>query len=145
MNADVMKDKTTYTIDEIQQRRKGKWVTLGKGKPAIVKAGQVLHLRAVLDSPSGKAHTTYNFDVPKRFHDQRGNLSVTGGNWIFSDAPYKPTVNKIAKAVAAQVRNDATRAEFSVAGRRDQHVERLVGPAVDKVVNGERRVRVVVR
>ena len=145
MSSEVMTDKTTYTIDELQQRRKGKWVTLGKGKPAVVKAGKTLHLRAVLDSPSGSATTTYNFAVPKRFHDQRGFLSVTGGNWLYSDAPYKPSVKKIAKAVKAQVRNDATRAEFSISGRRDQHVERLVGPAVDKVVNGEKRIRVVVR
>ena len=145
MTSEVSEDKSTYTITAVQQRRGDKWVKVGKHAPAVIKAGRVLHLRAVLSSPSGPAYTTYNFKVPKKFHDKRGFVSVTGGNWLYSEAAYQPTVAKIEKALAAQVRNDAARAEFSINGARDDHLERLVGPAIDKVVNGEQRVRVLVR
>jgi len=145
MNSEVSEDKSTYTITAVQQRKGDKWVTLGKKSPASVKAGGTLRLRAVLTGPSGTTYTKYNFAVPKRFHDERGFVSLTGGNYMFSEAPYQPTVGKIAKAVAAQVRNDATQAEFRIGDGKGEHVKALVGPAVDHVVNGDRRVRVLVR
>jgi hypothetical protein len=145
MSSEVSEDKSTYTITGMQQRRKGEWVKVGRHAPAEIKAGHTLHLRAVLTSPSGTAYTSYNFAVPKKFHDQRGFLSVVGGGWLYSEAAYQPTVDKIAKALADQVRNDATQAEFSIGSRRGEHFERLVGPALDKVVTGEHRVKVKVR
>lgn len=145
MRSEVSKDKSTYTITAVQQQRNGTWVTLGKGKPAIARVGQVLQLRAVLTGPSGTVHTTYNFGVPKSAHDSRGYVSITGGNWMYSDAAFQPTVDKVAKKVAAQVRNDATRAQLQINGDRKEYLKSLVGPAVDKVVNGEKRVRVRIR
>ncbi len=83
--------------------------------------------------------------MPKKFHDQRGFLNVTGGNWLYSEAAFQPTVDKIAKAVAAQVRNDATQAEFVISSEKGEHLKRRVGPSTDKVVNGEHSVKVKVR
>jgi hypothetical protein len=145
MTSEVSQDKSTYTITAVQQRKGSKWVTLGRKSPAVVRAGGTLHLRAVLSGPSGTAYTAYHFAVPKRFRDERGSVSITGGNWMYSDAPYQPTVGQIAKAVAAQVRNDATQATFSIGNDEDQLAKTLVGPAVDDVVNGDKRVRVLVR
>ncbi len=145
MTAEVSEDKSAYTITAVQQRRKGEWVKVGKKAPAIIKAGGKLQLRAVLTGPSGTAYTSYNFAVPRKFHDQRGFVSVTGGNWLYSEAAFQPTVDKIAAAVAAQVRNDASQAELSISSERGEHLKRLVGPTTDKVVNGDARVRVLVR
>jgi hypothetical protein len=141
----VSEDKSTYTITGVQQRRKGQWVKVGRHAPAVVKAGRTLRLRAVLTSPSGTSYASYSFAVPKKFHDQRGFLSVIGGGQLYSEAAYQPTVDTIAKAVAAQVRNDATQAELVMSSRRGALLKRLVSPATDKVVNGEQRVKVMVR
>ncbi len=99
----------------------------------------------MLSGSSGTRFANYSFAVPKRYHDKKGFLSVSGGNWLYSEAPYQPTVNKIAKAVKAQVRNDETQAQFSISNNRGEHVKTVVSGAVDKVVNGDRRVKVLVR
>lgn len=145
MSSDVSPDKATYKVDSVQQFRKGKWSTLGKGKPAVVKGGNTLRLRAVLAGPSGKKYVGYKFFVPKKFRGQRGTVSLTGGNWLYSEAAYQPSVARIAKAVARQVRNDETQAEFSISNERAEHTKTIVGSAVDHVVNGSKRVRVQVK
>lgn len=145
MTSEVDEDKSAYTVTAVQQRRNGAWVRVTRKAPATVKAGRTLRLRAVLSGPTGTAYANHTFAVPKRFHDQKGFVSVTGGNWLYSEAPYQPTVKKIAKAVAAQVRNDTTQAQFSVSNNRGELVRTAVSGAVDKVVNGDRWVKVLVR
>ena len=145
MTSRVSEDKSAYTITGVQQRRGGGWVNVGRKSPAVVKAGRTLRLRAVLSGPSGTSYTSYNFAVPKKFHDQRGFLNVTGGNGLYSEAAFQPTVDKIAKAVAAQVRNDATQAEFVISSENGELIKRRVGPSTDKVVNGDHSVKVKVR
>jgi hypothetical protein len=145
MDSVVSPDKSTYTITAVQQRKNGDWVKVTGKKPATVKAGHTLQLRAVLSGPGGTRHVGYSFDVPKRFQDKKGYVYVTGGNWLWSDAPYQPTVGKIAKAVKAQVRNDETQAQFSISNGRGERVKTVVSGPVDKVVNGDRRVKVLVK
>mgnify|MGYP003578439805 CR=1 FL=1 len=58
-----------------------------------------MQLRAVLSGPSGTQFANYSSAVPKRYHDKNGFVYVTGGNWTYSEAPWQPTVDKIAKAV----------------------------------------------
>ena len=145
MTSDVSEDKSTYTVTAVQQRKGGEWVNVSRKSPATVKAGHTLKLRSVLSGPSGTRYARYSFAVPERFHDQRGFLSVSGGNWLYSEAAYQPTVGKIAKALADQVRNDATQAQFSVSNERGEIVRTKVSDPVDRVVNGDRRVKVLVK
>jgi hypothetical protein len=145
LGSHVSEDRSTYTVTGVQQYKRGEWRTVNRKSPATIKAGRTLKLRAVLSGPEEKAYASYSFAVPKRFRDQKGYLSVTGGNWLYSEAPWQPTVDKIAKAVDAQVRNDATQAQFSVSNERGELVKTVVSGAVDKVVNGERRVKVLVK
>lgn len=145
MTSVVSEDKSTYTVSAVQQRKGGEWVNVSRKSPATVKAGHTLRLRSVLSGPSGTRYARYSFVVPERFHDQRGFLSVSGGNWLYSEAAYQPTVGKIAKALADQVRNDATQAQFSVSNERGEIVRTKVSDPVDRVVNGDRRVKVLVK
>ena len=145
MHSDVSADKSAYTVTKVQQRKNGEWVKVTGKAPATITAGQTLHLRAVLSGPSGTRYATYSFAVPKRYHDKKGFVYVSGGNWLYSDAAYQPTVNKIAKAVKAQVRNDETQAQFSISHNRGERVKTVVSGAVDKVVNGDRRVKVLIK
>ena len=45
----------------------------------------------------------------------------------------------------AQVRNDETQAQFSISNNKGEHVKTIVSGAFDKVVNGDRRVKVLVK
>jgi hypothetical protein len=145
MHSDVSADKSAYSITAVQQRKNGEWVKVTGKAPATVKAGHTLKLRAVLSGPSGTKYAGYSFDVPKRYHDKKGFVYVSGGNWMWSEAPWQPTVAKIAKAVEAQVRNDETQAQFSISNNKGEHVKTVVSGAFDKVVNGDRRVKVLVK
>ena len=145
MHSDVTTDKSAYSITAVQQRKNGKWVKVTGKAPATIQAGRTVQLRAVLSGPSGTRYAKYSFAVPKRFHDKKAFVYVTGGNWLFSEAAYQPTVNKIAKAVNAQVRNDETQAQLSVSTNRAEYLKTVVSGAVDKVVNGERRVKVLIK
>ena len=145
MNSEVSADKSAYTITAVQQRKNGEWLKVTGKAPATIKAGNRLQLRAVLSGPSGTRFVNYGFDVPKRYHDKKGFVFVTGGNWLFSEAAFQPTVNRIAKAVKAQVRNDETQAQFAIRNNNGELVKTVVSGAVDKVVNGDRRVKVLVK
>ena len=122
MDSAVSPDKSTYTITGVQQRKNGEWVKVTGKVPATIKAGRTLQLRAVLSGPGVVRFVGYSFDVPKRYHDKKGFVYVTGGNWLWSDAPYQPTVGKIAEAVKAQVRNDETQAQFSISNNKGERV-----------------------
>jgi SpoIVB peptidase S55 len=145
LGSDVSDDKSTYTITGVQQYKAGEWHPVNRKSPATIKAGRTLKLRAVLRAPDRTAFARYSFAVPKRLHDQKGFFSVTGGNWLYSEAPWQPTVDKIAKAVDAQVRNDATQAQFSVYSERGEFVRTVRSGAFDKVVNGDRSVKVLIK
>jgi hypothetical protein len=145
MTSSVTDDASAYTLTAVQQWKGGSWVNVSRKSPATVRAGHTLRLRSVLTGPSGTTYASYSFQVPQRFHDQTGYVYVAGGNWLWSEAPYQPTVDKIAKAVAAQVRNDATQARLSLSTGRSEIEKTKVSGVVDKVVNGDKRVKVLVR
>ncbi|HET9422200.1 MAG TPA: hypothetical protein VFO49_13765 [Nocardioides sp.] len=145
MYSDVSPDRAAYSVTAVQQRKNGEWVKVTRKEPATIKAGRTLQLRAVLSGPSGTQFANYSFAVPKRYHDKNGFVYVTGGNWTYSEAPWQPTVDKIAKAVEAQVRNDETQAQFSISDNKGERVTTVVSGAVDKVVDGDRRVKVIVK
>ncbi len=145
MHSNVNADKAAYTITAVQQRKGGEWVKVTGKEPATIKAGKTLQLRAVLSGPSSTKYANYSFSVPKRYDGKKGFVSVTGGSWLFSDAAFLPTVDKIANAVDDQVRNDETQAQFSVSNNKGERVKTVVSGAVDKVVNGERRVKVLIK
>ncbi|WP_341927992.1 SpoIVB peptidase S55 domain-containing protein [Nocardioides psychrotolerans] len=142
---DVTDGKATYTLGAVQQYRQGAWVTLSRKEPALAVAGKKLLLRQVLNGPSGQRTVPVSFTVPARAAGQRGSISMTGGNFIYSEAAYQSSLAKILKAVREQVRNDEVQADLSIFGRKLQiQKSQVLGP-VDMVVNGNRRVRVVVR
>ncbi|WP_309650714.1 hypothetical protein [Nocardioides sp.] len=142
---DVTDSKATYTLGAVQQYRQGAWVTLGRQEPALAVAGKKLLLRQVLNGPSGQRTVPVSFTVPARAAGQRGSISMTGGNFLYSEAAYQSSLAKILKAVREQVRNDEVQADLSIFGRKLQIQKRHVLGPVDMVVNGNRRVRVVVR
>ena len=75
----------------------------------------------MLSGPSGTRYASYSFAVPKRFHDKKGfvvrDRAATGCS---RRRPYQPTVDKIAQAVEAQVRNDETQAQFSISNNKGE-------------------------
>jgi hypothetical protein len=148
-------DTSTYRLTSLQQYRNGHWVKVGKGAPAIVRAGGRLTARAVVVSGNQAMFVPVSFDVPERA-EGRSTLSLVGGNDLYSGAGFS-SVAKAQRYLANLVRNDQVRADFGTSGgylgggfdqfrggaggRFDK--SKVLGP-LDKVVGGSVRIKVVV-
>lgn len=140
----VTDSKATYALGAVQQYRQGAWVTLSRKEPALAVAGRKLLLRQVLNGPTGQRTVPVSFTIPTRAAGQKGSIAMVGGNFLYSEAAYQDSLAKILKGVREQVRNDEVQADLSIFGRKVQiEKSKVLGP-VDMVVNGIRRVRVVV-
>lgn len=135
----------SYRLARLEQRRRGAWEPIGRGAPAVVRAGRSLTIRAVLSSGAATRHVVTTFKVPKAFRGTSARLSLVGGSSTYSDAAYRSTVAGIARALAAQVRNDAVEATLSLGDERRRAERRSVSAPVDLVVTGQKRARVRVR
>jgi len=145
IDATVTDNMETYSLGAVQQYRNGAWATLGREEPATAVAGRRLILRQVLNGSTGQRTVPFSFTVPARAAGQKGSISLVGGNMIYSEAAYQNSLAKILKGVREQVRNDEVQADLSLAGRKFQlEKSQVLGP-VDQIVDGNRRVRVVVR
>jgi hypothetical protein len=155
-NAEFVQDSSTYQISAVQQFRNGAWVTVGRGEPAIVRAGKRFIARVVLVSGQDTLTVPVSFDVPQRAEGRRATLSLIGGNELYS----WPDVSSIAKArryLRNLTRNDQVLVDFGTTGgyygggevvegrgRHDFDKTKELGP-VDKVVGGAKRVKVIIR
>ncbi|WP_435745725.1 hypothetical protein [Nocardioides sp. SYSU DS0663] len=144
VDAEAVDDDTTYRLSAVQQRRGGTWVTLGRGESAVARAGTWLRLRAVLAGPEGTKHLPVGMTVPGKAAGMTGRVYVTGGNWVWTGGQIT-SVAKAQRVVDRMVRNDELQVALELSERREQvRKVRTAGPA-DRVVEGQKRVRLVVR
>jgi hypothetical protein len=153
----VTPSTATYRVSYVQQLRGGAWVTLNRKTPGLVKAGGTLRLRVVLVGPGGRQVVRSDFKVPRRAKGLRGSVSLTGGassssegaddefeEMMFGEEPEVSLADLLAD-VRGALRNDQVGAYLGLAGRGiELERTRALGP-VDRVVKGQRRVRVFVR
>lgn len=139
----VSDDSSAYRIRAVQQLVDKTWTPVAKGEAVVVTAGSKLVLRAVLSGPGGVSYVPVTMSVPARAKGMKGRLAVMGGNWSWT----YHRINSVAgaeKAVANMVRNDEVEVELSLSKRRrDVEKSKVEGPA-DKVVNGRKRIKVIV-
>lgn len=150
-------DSSTYVLRALQQRRNGAWVKVGKGDPAIARAGHRLVARAVLASGDDVVTVPVAFSVPERAAGHRVTLSMAGGSDIYSFANLS-SIAKVRRYLDHLVRNDEVQAEFGTSvnfyggdvyfkqgrGRLNFTKSKVLGP-LDKVAGGSVRVKVLVR
>lgn len=165
VDGDVTSSTATYSLGGHEQLVKGQWTRVGRGTPAVVRAGGILRLRTVLRGSDGTtARIPYSFKVPKRAGGNRGQIFLSGGNGFFSEeflydefgGPM--SLGDIKAYVDGLVRNDQVVAQLFIGGAPEEGVEECrgcrasgeiqrsltLGPA-DRVVNGFKRLKVVVK
>jgi hypothetical protein len=140
----VNDDWSTWHVKAVEQKRKGQWVKVGKGSPVLARAGKPLKVRAVLKNGTGSTTVPLVFAVPAKAAGSMGGLEVTGGAWTWTDGEVD-SVDDVEKLVAGTVRNDAVEGRLMLEGRRKGIERRDVSPATERVVEGQKRVRVLVR
>ncbi|MBB6625772.1 hypothetical protein H5V45_00430 [Nocardioides sp. KIGAM211] len=155
MTSAVDDDNSTYALTQVQQRRGGKWVTLGKGSPAVGKPGKKLHLRTLLTSPTDTRYVKVSVGVPSKLRHGRARIGVFGGSYNYSPYAYPSTLARAKKYVDTYVRNDQVVASFGgfYGGEEDVYFRggsasaptQGVSAPQAHVVTGSRNVKLVVR
>jgi hypothetical protein len=99
----------------------------------------------VLESGSDTRAVPLTVPVPGKAAGQRARLSVMGGNALWSEDGYPRSLEQAQEFVENQVRNDQVVAELNAFGRRGMLRETAEAAPQDRVVNGGKNVRVLVR
>jgi hypothetical protein len=144
----VSPDSSTYRLTRLEQRVGSQWVPVGKGAPVVARAGRTLAMRAVLTSGSTTKQVPFQLDVAQQMAGARGQLYVAGNDPFWDEGFYGPSPTSLAgvrKMLAAQVRNDQLAVNLELEGPRSMKVEKTRTAPQDKVVQGGRMVRVLVR
>jgi len=141
----VTDDPSVFRLVRVEQRRDGDWVRLGKDTAARVKAGKKLRLRVVLGNAEGRETVPLTYRIPAKAAGQRGRLSIDPGFLFpFEMGEMPTTIPGMKKLLRTFVRNDQFEGRlgfFSETGAIEK--VKKTAPA-DRVVNGHRRVKVVV-
>lgn len=144
--SDVTKVADYYTLRKVQQRRDGRWFNVTR-RPARVRAGGTLRLRATLVSASGTTRVPFRIEVPRRLAGTRGGLSLSGGNenYLIEELFEADTFGDAIALIDENARNDQLDGEVRI-GRGQRRFQRdFVTTPVDLVVNGWSAVAIVVR
>jgi hypothetical protein len=141
----VTDDASVYQLARVEQYLGGKWVRLGKTTPARATAGKTLRLRLVLNSPSGQTTVPLSYRIPKAAAGQKGKLFLDPG-FAFpfeQDAP-PTTLQGVQKLLRTMVRTDQVRGDLTFFAEKGAiTLSKKTRPA-DKVINGNKRVKVIV-
>ncbi|GAA4715935.1 hypothetical protein [Nocardioides conyzicola] len=110
-------DQTSYQVVRVEQRRAGAWVRMSPRKPAVVRAGSTLKVRAVLKGKKGVLTLPFSFAVPRKAAGQLAELGIAGGQ--STSVNFGETIASAQKALKAAVRSDTVRAQFGRGANAD--------------------------
>jgi hypothetical protein len=151
--SEVTPDSSTFELTRIEQRRGGSWTRVGgKSSPVIAKAGRALRMRAVLSDGTNTKVVPFGADIPAKSLGSVGRMYVSGGDtsdfFLFEDEEFffdsPNSLAAIEKMLASQVRNDQLSIFLALEGRRSVKIVRSQSEPQEKVVDGAKRVRVIV-
>ncbi len=141
----VTDDPSTFQLIRVEQRANGEWLRLNKETPAHVKAGKKLRLRLVLANPAGNQMVPLTYRIPTKAAGQKGRLFLNPGfPFPFEQDAPPTTLAGITKMLRTMVRTDQVRGDlsfFSESGAIER--SKTTAPA-NRVINGSRRVKVIV-
>ena len=143
--ADVTDDTAVYRVKEVEQKRGGRWVEIGRRDPVVVTPGGTLQLRATLAGDGTSFTVPLTVDVPNGV-SRRGFLEVSGGASSWDDAIYRAkTPAQMEEAVESMVRNDEVAANLYFLKRGRDTLSTDSSEAQDLVVRGREFAEVRVR
>jgi hypothetical protein len=141
----VTDDPGVYRLVRAEQRKDGAWIKLNHDTPARVKAGKRLRMRLVLFGPDGVETVPLSFGIPAEAAGQKGKLFLNPGSpFPFEQGPMPTTLKGFTKLLGSFVRTDQFEGRLSFFGPTGsiQRTEKTA-PA-DRVVTGDRRIKVIV-
>ncbi len=142
----VTDDPSSYRLARVEQRRNGQWVKVSRLSPVIAKAGKVLRLRLVLANPEGRANVPVAYKIPARAAGLRGRLSFSPGFLFpFQTEEMPSSIIAVSKLLRTFVRNDQYDARLSFFGPFGAIERQKNTTPADRVVTGNRRLKVIVR
>lgn len=144
VDSTVDDDSSTWRVKSVEQKVDGAWVTVSRRKAIIAGAGETLKVRALLHGTAGDLTVPLMLDVPAKAAGKRGQLFVSGGAWTWTGGQVN-SVEDIEKRISETVRNDAVAAQLWFEGPRRQTTSKTVSAPTDKVVYGNKFIRVKVR
>ncbi|MEO6509804.1 MAG: SpoIVB peptidase S55 domain-containing protein [Nocardioides sp.] len=141
----VTDDASVSQLVRVEQRTNGAWVKLGKTTPAHAKAGKSLRLRLVLSSPSGTTTVPLTYKIPTKAAGQRGKLFLDAGFAFPFEQDAPPTsLAGVKKLLRTMVRTDQVRGDLTFFGEKGAITLSKKSKPGDHVINGNRRVKVIV-
>jgi len=142
--ADVNDNTSMYRVKQIEQKRGGRWVVIGRRQPAVVAAGGTLNLRATLGGAGVTQLVPLKVVVPDTAR-RGGFLEVSGGASTWDNSIYRAkTPAAMEQAVASMVRNDEVVANLYLS-RRGRDTTSAKSESQDRVVRGREYAEVMVR
>jgi hypothetical protein len=145
MSSAVTDDNSTWEVARIEQLVAGKWTTVGKGAAIVTKAGNQLHLRAVLTGATGSKKVPVTVKVPAKAGGAIGRLAVMGGQYTWSRYSFPSSIAQAEKFADTMVRNDQLEVTLDIAKRRSEFTSTKVTQPLGKVISGGKRVKIVVQ
>jgi len=143
--ADVSDDTSVWRLKNVQQKRGGAWVTLGRRQPAVVKPGGTLRLRATLVGGGHTEQLPLTLAVPRKA-SRSGFLEVTGGLSSWENDIYDAdTPAELEEAVAAMTANDQVNASLRFFKRGPDIIREHTSKSQDLAVRGRTWAEVLVR
>jgi hypothetical protein len=145
MDSVVRDDSSTWEMKRVEQRRAGQWRAVNRRNPAVARAGQELRLRAVLVSGADTTTAPLPLTIPRKAARQTAQLIVMGGTSVFSEDEFPGSMAQAKRFVKNHVRNDQIQVQLEAFGRRGE-ISRVNETAPqEKVVYGEKFLRVRIR
>jgi hypothetical protein len=142
VTSDVDDSTDRLRIKGMQQRRGGAWVAVGKGHPALGRAGHEVRLRLVFND--GQPGHAFSFHLPKRSAGMKAQIFTAGGQ-SFPFERHRPTtlagVEKLVKTMASN--DQAQVALFGFGGRRSLQLETTT-PSEGLVIGGRGSFRMFI-
>lgn len=140
VHSDVSDDTALLKTSGLQQRRHGSWHDLGKGRPAVVKAGHALTLRMVF--AGGRTGKKFSLDIPKKAAGMRGSLDLSPAEGYPFERSYPSRFAGVAKLVANAQRNDQSQvALYAFDGGHSMQLHTM-SPRQGTVIEGHARAQV---
>ena len=111
----------------------------------MARAGHELKLRAVLVSGADTTTAPLSLAIPRRAAGGEAELLVMGGAGVFSEDAFPASIAQAKRFVRNQVRNDQVMVELNAFGRRGEVRRVSESAAQEKVVTGEKFLRVRIK
>jgi hypothetical protein len=149
--SEVTSDSSTFELKRLEQRRGGEWTKVGKDAPVIARSGSTLRMRAILADGTSTKAAPFRVNIPANTRGSMGRLFVSGsgGDFFFEEEEFfffesPDSLASIEKMLAAQTRNDQLSVMLGLETRRSFKTVSTKSKPQKKVVEGSKRVRVIV-